>query len=247
MNVRNEQPPAAPPAAVTGGPRARRRDANLGRILDAATRLITDDGLDALSMARLAEAADYTPGALYRYVDSKDALLALLVRRVLDDLRGDLAASVAGLPSSSSPLDRIAAIVRTHRDLVGREPHRYGVLAIALATPRVLIPTPAHAAPITAAVIATLQPLADALIAAATAGQLDAGDPVERTLALFALLHGLAQLPKLTHHAPGAFNVERLIRSGTRALLLGWGGRPAVVDAALRAPASRTPRSRPRT
>ena len=230
---------------VPGAPRARRRDANLGRILDAAARLVANDGLDALSMARLAEAADYTPGALYRYVDSKDALLALLVRRILDDLRGELAAAVAALPPSS-PLERIAAMVRAHRELVAREPHRYGVLAIALATPRVLLPTPAHAAPVTAAVIATLQPLADALIAAASAGQLDAGDPVARTLALFVMLHGLAQLPKLTHHAPGAFDVDRIVRAATRALLIGWGGRPARVDAALgTAPAKATPPRKP--
>ena len=218
--------------ASVRAPRARRRDANLGRILEAATRLVADEGLDALSMTRLAEAVDYTPGALYRYVDSKDALLSLLVQRILDDLRAELVTAVAAQPAAT-PVERIAAMVRAYRGFLVREPHRFGVLAIALATPRVLLAAPTHAAPATAAVVATLQPLADALIAAAASGQLEPGDPVERTLALFALLHGLAQLPKLAHHAPDTFDVERLVRAGTRALLIGWGGAAATVDAAL--------------
>lgn len=228
---------------AAAAPRARRHEASLARIVDATARLVAEDGLDALSMGKVAEAVDFTPGALYRYVDSKDALLALLVQRILDDLRGELAAAVA---PSAPPLDHLAALVRTYRDFVGREPHRFGVLAIALATPRVLLAAPIHGQPATAAVIAALRPVADALIAATAAGQLAAGDPIERTLTLFALLHGLAQLPKLAHHAPGAFDVDRLTQTGVRALLLGWGGDPATVDAALAVPSGPRGSRRPR-
>ena len=217
-------------------PRARRRDANLGRILDAATRLVAEEGLDALAMGRVADAVDYTAGALYRYVASKDALLSLIVQRILAELRGELVATA----QAPSPLARVAALVGGYRRFVAREPHRAGVLAIALATPRVLLATP-EAAPVSAAVVATLTPLADALTAAVTARELDPGDPVERTLALFAMLHGLSQLAKLTHHAPGAFDVDRLVRAGTRGLLVGWGGRPAAVDAALAAASPSAP------
>lgn len=225
--------------AAAPAPRARRHEASLARIVDATARLVAEDGLDALSMGKVAEAVDFTPGALYRYVDSKDALLALLVQRILDDLRGELAAA-----PSATPLDHLAALVRTYRDFVGREPHRFGVLALALATPRVLLAAPVHGQPATAAVIAALRPVADALIAATAAGQLAAGDPIERTLTLFALLHGLAQLPKLAHHAPGAFDVDRLTHTGVRALLLGWGGAAAMVDAALAAPRPARPSPR---
>ncbi|HVV87332.1 MAG TPA: helix-turn-helix domain-containing protein, partial [Kofleriaceae bacterium] len=173
---------STPAAASKATPRARRRDANLGRILDAAARLVADEGLDALSMARLADAVDYTPGALYRYVDSKDALLSLLVQRILDDLRGALAAAVT---SPMGALERLVAMVRAYRAFVAGAPHRFGVLAIALATPRVLLASPAHGEPATAAVVATLRPIADALAAAVTAGELGPGDPVERTLTLF--------------------------------------------------------------
>ena len=67
-------------------PRARRRDANLARILDAAMELVAGGGLEALSMGRLAAAVDYTPGALYRYFPSKDALLARFDHEYCTDL-----------------------------------------------------------------------------------------------------------------------------------------------------------------
>jgi AcrR family transcriptional regulator len=211
-------------------PRERRRDANVARIVEAAARIVADEGLEALSMARLAEAVDYTAGALYRYVESKDALLSLVVQRILDDLRGELEAAAS---PEAPPLTRVLALVHAYRRFVAGAPLRFGVLAIALATPRVLLAVRDHAAPATASVIAALRPVADALIAARDRGQLAAGDPIERTLVLFATLHGLAQLPKLAHHAPGAFELDRLIAGAVRALLLGWGGTPAAVDAVI--------------
>ncbi|KAB2887879.1 MAG: helix-turn-helix transcriptional regulator, partial [Kofleriaceae bacterium] len=92
-------------------PRARRHDANVGRILDAATEMVAAEGLAALSMARLADAVDYTPGALYRYVESKDALLAKMVERILGDVRAKLEEAVAEATARRSPLARVAALV----------------------------------------------------------------------------------------------------------------------------------------
>lgn len=221
--IHAETPPHEP------SPRARRRDANLGKIVDAAIALVAEEGLAGLSMARLAAAVDYTPGALYRYVDSKDALLAVMMARILDDLR---AALVKAAPADAPPIARIAALVRGYVRFAQREPHRFGLLAAVLAEPRVLIAAPAHSTPAAAAVMAALAPLAESLAAAAAAGQLADGDVAERALCVFAMLHGLAQLPKLARHAPGAIDVERLTRSGTGALLVGWGARPAVVEAA---------------
>ena len=57
--------------------------AKIERILEAAMEMVAEGGFDALSMARLADAVDYTPGALYRYFRSKDALYAALVSQVI--------------------------------------------------------------------------------------------------------------------------------------------------------------------
>jgi AcrR family transcriptional regulator len=51
----------------------------LERILDAAALVVDADGLEGLSMSRLASELGFTTMSLYRYVDSKDELLSLLV------------------------------------------------------------------------------------------------------------------------------------------------------------------------
>ncbi len=214
-------------------PRARRHDANVGRILDAATELVAADGLASLSMARLADAVDYTPGALYRYFDSKDALLAKMVERVLGDVRGKLEEAVVDATAKTSPLARVAALVAAYRAFARREPHRFGLLATTMAEPRVLLAEKAHAQAVAAAVIGALQPLAQALVDAAEEGLLAPGGAVERTLCLFTMLQGVLQLPKLARHAPGGIDIDQLVVAGTRALLVGWGASPRNVTRAL--------------
>lgn len=219
---------------VQATPRARRREANLERILDTALDVVAREGLEGLQMARLAAAVDYTPGALYRYVESKDALVALLVTRTLGQVEAAMRAAEAGLAARTTPLARVAALVAAYRGFVRGAPHRFGLLAIAMAEPRILVGDPEHIRLTAAAVVAAMTPLAAALDAAATAGALDAGPAIERTLCLFALVHGLSQLPKMARAAPTAIDVDALVTSGLRALLIGWGGAARSVDHAVR-------------
>jgi AcrR family transcriptional regulator len=214
-------------------PRARRHDANLLRILDAAMDLVAEGGLDALSMTKLAEAASYTPGALYRYFVSKDALLSKLVARTLEDIRSFQARANGLLPASASPLARVFVLAQGYRAFAKLQPHRFGLLAVTLAEPRMLLKEHEDAEPVVRAMIAAMQPLADALGAAADAGLLETGDLPERTLCVFAILQGVLQLQKSTRYAPGILDVERLTVRGTRSLLLGWGGKPRTLDAAI--------------
>lgn len=222
----SSQAGAAPP------PRARRREANLERILDAALTLVADGGLEALHMATLAAAVDYTPGALYRYLPSKDALVARLVTRTVDQVAAALTATAAAAPARATPLARVGALVAAYHGYARREPHAFGLLASALAAPRILVADAADARAIAVAVVAALTPLAAALTAAVEAEQLATGDATERTLCLFALVHGLAQLPKLGRAAPVRLDVAGLIAAGTRTLLIGWGATPRAADSA---------------
>jgi len=67
----------------------KRRGAGLDRekVLAAALEIADAEGLDALSFRRLAAHFQVTPMALYRYVESKDALLDGIGDLVLDELR----------------------------------------------------------------------------------------------------------------------------------------------------------------
>jgi AcrR family transcriptional regulator len=59
--------------------RERKHGLSLDRIVEAAVELADADGLDAVSMSRVAERLGFTTMSLYRYVESKDDLLALML------------------------------------------------------------------------------------------------------------------------------------------------------------------------
>jgi AcrR family transcriptional regulator len=217
----------------TKTPRARRHDANLLRILEAAMEMVAAGGLESLSMTKLADAVDYTPGALYRYFGSKDALLSKLVARILEDVRTTLDRAKGLLPASASPLTHVLVLVQGYRAYAQLEPHRFGLLAMTMAEPRILLEKPEDAEPVMVVMLAALQPLAGALADAAAAEHLDGGDFYERTLCLFAMLQGLFQMQKHARYAPSVLDIDRLTVNGTRSLLLGWGGKPRTVDAAI--------------
>lgn len=55
-------------------------------IVDAALRLLDADGLDAVSMRRVAQALDTGPASLYVYVANREELLALVYNRVIGEV-----------------------------------------------------------------------------------------------------------------------------------------------------------------
>jgi AcrR family transcriptional regulator len=59
--------------------RARRGSLSLDRIVSAALELADAEGIEAVSMARVAGHLGFTPMSLYRHVDGKDELVALMV------------------------------------------------------------------------------------------------------------------------------------------------------------------------
>jgi AcrR family transcriptional regulator len=61
-----------------GGKRGPRPGLSAEVIVDAAVRIADTEGLEAISMARVAAKLGFTTMSLYRYVDSKDELLQLM-------------------------------------------------------------------------------------------------------------------------------------------------------------------------
>jgi len=66
--------------------RTRKRLARRDALLDLAADLVERDGVDGVTMAALAGAADYATASLYTYFSSRSALLAALQRRALTTL-----------------------------------------------------------------------------------------------------------------------------------------------------------------
>lgn len=78
------------------------------RILDAARRLVETDGVDAVSMRKVAAEVGLAPTAIYWHVGSRDDLL----HAVLDEMIADLPPI---RPRGSSARDRIASVARAAR------------------------------------------------------------------------------------------------------------------------------------
>lgn len=81
------------------------------RVLEAALKVVDDEGLDALTMRRLGEELEADPMSVYRHVDGKDALL--------DGLAETMWAEVPKPPGQEWP-DDLRALARSVRGVIHR-------------------------------------------------------------------------------------------------------------------------------
>ncbi len=217
---------------ATLSPRARRREANLSRILDEAMAMVTSEGFAALSMNKLAGACDYTPGALYRYFDSKDALYSALVDQVLAEIQQALTAAVSAEPAER-PFVRLFALTHAYRRFSVDHPNKFGLIAMSMAAPQIILESAQSTDPVVSRIISLLSPIAEALATAMSSGALHEGPVQERTIVFFSAVQGILLLRKQSRVAPDLLDLDRLSTLATRTLLLGWGADSAAVDAAL--------------
>jgi TetR/AcrR family tetracycline transcriptional repressor len=91
-----------------------RRPLSVGRILDAALHLVDAEGLEALTMRRLAAELGVAPMALYSHVRSKDELLAGL----LDQVAGEVELPADGIPWKEG----LAGLARSIRSVLLAHP-----------------------------------------------------------------------------------------------------------------------------
>lgn len=222
--------------------RTRKRAAKRNDLLDLALELSERLGVEGVTMAALAEAADYAPASLYTYFPSRSALVAAMQQQALHTLGGvaestlqawDLEA--AARPDPLAP--EVAALARlwvfSDLFLVAPESHarEFRLQQQLLATPNVQ--EAGDAATVLPAALSVLDRprrlLADAVTAGALAPHDGGSDPLHealdgdllRTLAWVTALNGGLQLDGLGVGAPttGAALGHEL----TRALLAGWG------------------------
>lgn len=88
--------------------RSERAQAQRERILAAAQHCFVVHGFHAASMAGIAEEAQMSPGLIYRYFDSKNAIILAIIQRQLQEKRADIAA----LQSESDLAPRILELFR---------------------------------------------------------------------------------------------------------------------------------------
>jgi AcrR family transcriptional regulator len=192
--------PLATDRTVDSGDAKRDRKITRDVVLATALELIDRDGVDTLSMRRLAGALGRDPMILYRFAPNKAALLDDVAESVLAQLTVDRTD-----PDWAAQLRTVA---RDYRQLALAHPHVVPLLVTRpLATPLALRPK------------GTLRPLEDVLTLLTGAG-FSGSDALHIYRALFGFLHGhvLNELQELVENPE---ETDDLLRLGLQRLPIG--------------------------
>jgi AcrR family transcriptional regulator len=107
------------------------RSGKRGRLISAAAELLYRQGVQATTLAAIAEAADVPPGNVYYYFKTRDDL----VRAVVDARAQEIANVLDALGKRPNPRSRLKALARTwsdQRDLVAESGCAIGSLCMEL-------------------------------------------------------------------------------------------------------------------
>ncbi|MCL8384529.1 MULTISPECIES: TetR/AcrR family transcriptional regulator [Xanthobacter] len=203
--VKSSPPPAG------GSTRARRKEDARARILAEARRIVLDQGFEALTMRRIAEAAGYSAAALYLHFENREAIARELgeagMRALLDAL--------AEAGKTVDPLQRLKALGLAYAAFGRAEPETY----------RLIFMEPGFAATALggkdAAGAAAFALIGGVFQDLATAGRLRDGLDIESlALTFWIVLHGMVSL-KLTCSAFLVASEEDLLATALDNLLHG--------------------------
>ena len=193
----------------------KKRELRSEQILDEAMVVLAQEGIDALTLGRLARALGYVPAALYRYFDSKDALLAALQRRAIVTVGGAMNAA----------LESVDARARDQHEAVAS-------LAGVLEAAKVYVSLPETHPQAWFLVAVLLGGIRARFVRAVATGALDPGDATTRTLALWASLQGALTLEKARRIAPELPAAASVAHASVVAMLRGWGAEPTLLERA---------------
>jgi AcrR family transcriptional regulator len=93
-------------------------------ILQAATDIVEQDGLEGLSAREIAKRIGYSPGTLYNVFENLDDLLLTIEARLLDRLAERLAAT----DESGTPQQRVHRLVGTYYSYTQEKPKLWNLL-----------------------------------------------------------------------------------------------------------------------
>lgn len=97
---------------------------SLPRIVDLARDVLARDGVDAVTMRRVAELAGVRAPSLYKHVANRAALLRKLTGAVASEVRGRL----DGARTGADAAEDLRAIALALRAFAHRDPHAFGLL-----------------------------------------------------------------------------------------------------------------------
>ncbi len=110
-------------------------------ILSAAAAIFEAEGIDGLTIRAVAQAVGYSPGAMYEYFDSKEAILTDLYFGGTDGLGGFCDRAVAALSPDATATEGIVALGHAYRTYALDHPDLYRLVFGGFKTPPETRPT----------------------------------------------------------------------------------------------------------
>ncbi|HEY2203491.1 MAG TPA: TetR/AcrR family transcriptional regulator [Pseudonocardia sp.] len=191
-------------------------DALRVRLLEQAVRTLSDDGMDALSLRKLAAEVGTSTTAVYSLFGGKPELL----NAVFDEAFARFGDRLASVTPSGDPRTDLYALAMAYRANALDEPHFYQVMFGSVG--KGLEPD----AESVRRAEATFGVLRDSVRRAMEAGQMRDADPVKVATAMWATVHGLVSLELRALIPAGAGDPAELYASALLALGRAYSAEP---------------------
>jgi AcrR family transcriptional regulator len=221
--------PEAEAAVIEGGRVQRNRRRRSQAFLSAGLRIVADEGLEALTMARLAEELDTAVGSVYRYYPSKRDLVAAIQAGAIDRLRrsydasvGPVVDAVLGRLDEPPALVRLVALGRWTCAAGDRYAEEVRLLQM-VSSQRAPSVSPEAANELLAPTMELVLSVSGTIESAIAAGDLQPGNALARAIVWLTAFGGVCVADDLARFVPDVLGGARLVRRLTVDLFVGWG------------------------
>lgn len=217
------------------GKRALARVARVESILSSAMTIIEKEGIETLTIHRLAKELSWAVGAMYRYFPSKDALFVELQCRVIDEFSLLLNEGLMELEGFNTrrkaekkarALSVPFAVSRLYQEFARTQPAHFRLISLVIGDPAPQLEDDAGAR-----VIAKLMPVlvrvAQGFTEASAQKALSAGNDLRRTVTFWSAIHAVVPLAKFARFDSKLFDADTLMEEVVFTLLKGWSAREA--------------------
>jgi AcrR family transcriptional regulator len=216
--------------------RTRKRLEKTRLILSTAQNILLNEGLEAVTVHRIARELDLTVGALYRYFPSKQAMLTGLGEDIVRGFTTALTemAELYASENQNDPLKEITEVFiigYAFLDMAERSPARYRMVDLMLVDPRTMVRKEDRMS-----VLQTLFELlarVELLLEQACKKDLVSKGPFrERTIGLWSSLLGISSMQKMRRLYPEQVPADNLAIHTLHPLFLAWECKPSDLNKA---------------
>jgi AcrR family transcriptional regulator len=187
-------------------------DALRVRLLEQAVRTLSEHGVDALSLRKLAAQVGTSTTAMYSLFGGKPGLL----NAVFDEAFRRFGERIAEVEITGNPCDDMFALAMAYRTSALAEPHFYQVMFGLVGGSVIPDPETVECAK------GIFCPLVEAVRKAMAAGQLRPENPTAVATTMWATMHGMVSLELRSLLPPPAGDPAELYRQAVLALGVGW-------------------------